>query len=218
MSEVRQDTIRRLFEMVWEGCGLFPRSRSASFHGDPLTALKQLYDEPPRAHHNWNHVVYCIKLATEYRLAPAAIMALFYHDCVFVPGSQRNEEDSVVRLREHFSEDFPIDDKRSQLDLIAYLIMATKHDGTPGTLIEAYVRDIDMSILGRSPAEFAIYDQAIRQEHVQIPDEVYEKGRLAFLSALTDRARIFYTTEFHHDYEAQARFNIAVRLRQGSGR
>jgi predicted metal-dependent HD superfamily phosphohydrolase len=215
-----QRTIRFVFDDAWQGCGLFPNTHGypVCMTTDPLKALKTLYDDPPRVYHNWNHAVACVSLGVEYKLPPPAIMALFYHDCVYIPGCGLNEEESTVRLREHFSEDPPVNPKKSQLDLIAYLIMSTKHEGVPGTLLEAYVRDIDMSILGQDEATFAAYDRAIRQENIRVPEEMYEEKRIAFLSGLFRKERIFYTSELHHAYEAQARFNISARIAQGSPR
>jgi predicted metal-dependent HD superfamily phosphohydrolase len=91
---------------------------------------------------------------------------------------------------------------------IAALIMATKHDRNPASPDEALLIDVDLSILGRSPEEFAAYDAAIRREYSEVPEDQYRTGRVKVLEGFLHRDAIYLTEFFRERFEASARRNL----------
>jgi len=216
MIKTHLHDLRAYFKALFEACKLTPKPC-----GNPWYALEAAYARPPRAYHNLDHAVECAMMAEEYRLPPIATMALLYHDAHYVAGGKSNEEESVAILREHFGDwrdNFTKDDPLphpegpSPLERIASLIMATKHDRLPEVPLEAWVMDIDMSILGREPEVFAAYDEAIRAEYGFLSDADFEEGRTMFLMKLQLREWIFYSPILRDRFEKQARNNISWRL------
>ena len=204
------------FVSLAKACELKPK-----MGGDLWLALEAAYENPPRAYHNINHAVACAMMAESYRLPPIAAMALLYHDAHYVAGSSINEAESVELLREHFSDwkdhftkevPLPHPTGPSPLDRIASLVMATKHDKLPDVPLEAWVMDIDMSILGSEPQVFATYDKAIRTEYGFLSDEAFEEGRTMFLMKLQLQEHLFFSPLLRDRFERQARDNIAWRL------
>jgi predicted metal-dependent HD superfamily phosphohydrolase len=204
------------FESLYKFCKLTPKTGES-----PWFLLKAAYETPPRAYHNLDHALMCAMMAEQHQLPAIGVMAMLYHDVYCVPGGGSNEEESVAVLRSHFSDwrdaftkDVPLPHPEGPgpLNKISALILATKHKLTPSSPLEAWVMDIDMSILGSDPIAFAAYDKAIRAEYNALSDEVFDPGRVAFLIKLLRRKRIFFTTFMHDRYEAQARANLNARI------
>jgi predicted metal-dependent HD superfamily phosphohydrolase len=201
--------------------GLYKKCELVSKLPDAWSALELAYESPSRAHHNFCHAITCVLMGEVEQLPALAIMALLYHDAYYVAGDKTNEEKSVAILRSHFgdwSDDLdpgavsPHPAGPGPLDQIAKLILATKHDREPATLLEAMVMDIDMAILGSKPARFAAYDEAIRAEFSAVSDADYEAGRVKFLQELLQRPQLFFTKSMQARYEHQARLNITFRI------
>jgi len=204
------------FESLYRDCKLVPK-----VDGNLWDLLVAAYAKPPRAYHNLNHAVSCAAMAEEYRLPPHAALSLLYHDAHYVAGGTINEEESVQLLREHFGDwrdditadvSLPHPMGPSPLERRSTLIMATKHDKLPFIPLEAWVMDIDMSILGSEPSKFQAYDEAIRAEYGFLSDADFEAGRTRFLTKLLSQRHIFHTPILQDRFEGQARDNIQWRL------
>jgi hypothetical protein len=97
---------------------------------------------------------------------------------------------------------------------VAELILATKTHDAPQEADQQLLVDIDLSILGRPPEEFEVYDQAIRREYAWVPESEYRTGRHAVLSRFFERQSIYGTETFRALYEKQARDNLARKLKE----
>jgi predicted metal-dependent HD superfamily phosphohydrolase len=93
------------------------------------------------------------------------------------------------------------------------LILATQHHTPPTRLDAALLVDIDLSILGRSSAEFDRYNAAIQQEYQWVPEAPYREARAKVLQSFLDRPAIYLTPHFHDRYEAQAHQNLTQAIR-----
>jgi predicted metal-dependent HD superfamily phosphohydrolase len=175
--------------------------------------LVRAYSEPHRAYHNLRHIDDCLRLFDDVqRLALRPIeleMALWFHDVVYSPRAKDNEERSAewargVCRRARFAPEFEAG--------VATLILATRHDAPPSTPDAGLVVDIDLSVLGRPPAEFDAYEAAIREEFRWVPDLLFRPGRAKVLQSFLARPAI-YTSDFFRDrYERQARANLERSL------
>lgn len=64
-----------------------------------------------------------------------------------------------------------------------------------------------MSILGRAPDVFDLYEQGVRREYAHIPQKDWNNGRGNFLKSIA--SPLFLTDYFKQRYEVQAQDNIA---------
>jgi predicted metal-dependent HD superfamily phosphohydrolase len=175
--------------------------------------LVTLYGHPPRAYHNIEHVRHCLKGFDEVRLLAedrdCVEMALWLHDCVFIPERSDNEACSAetagvvagllgcpaeftARMRE--------------------LILVTRHSEAPGRGDPALVADIDLEILSAPEPEYEAYRRAIREEFSFADDVMFRNGRSAFLRRMLEREHIYATAWFREHHEERARENMSREL------
>jgi predicted metal-dependent HD superfamily phosphohydrolase len=187
-----------------------------------LDDLLGRHAEPHRAYHTAQHLEECCeKFGSSRSLAcePGAVqLALWFHDAVYDTRSGDNEERSAEWAVQ------VLDASGSSLalqDAVREMVLATRHSAAPESADAALTVDIDLSILGASPARFEEYEGQVRREYEWVPEAAYRPARAKILGEFLARTCI-YTTDFFHDrYESQARENLRRSLDQlgarGSG-
>lgn len=175
------------------------------------TAIANAYGDPGRAYHNLRHIEDCLCLLDQYAgLAadPVAIeFAIWFHDIVYDPRAADNEERSADRAMEFLS-------NTPRASTVADLIMATKHGKDGLSADSALICDIDLSILGRPPAEYAAYAAAIRLEYAWVPPTQYAEGRSRVLGSFLKRPALFSHRLFQQRFDAAAKINLTWELSQ----
>ncbi len=78
----------------------------------------------------------------------------------------------------------------------------------------ALLVDVDLSILGAQPAQFAKYERQIRQEYQHVDAQRFNRKRAEVLSGFLAQSRIFHVGQMHAKFEQRARANIAASLTQ----
>jgi predicted metal-dependent HD superfamily phosphohydrolase len=196
------------FYDAYKACDLRPRVSR------PVGELVDAYEDPPRAYHNISHAVDCVHAALQASLPEQAVLALFYHDAVYVVGRDDNEEESYELFASHFE---PSGGGRGAETMarVRDLVLATKHVGDPRDEVEAVVRDVDVLVLAAEPRAFDAYDRTIRLEYASFTDADYEAGRRVFLTSLLAKDRIYYSAHYQH-LEERARANVRRRLDEPS--
>ena len=173
-------------------------------------AIAAAYGEPGRAYHNLRHIADCLRLLDEYvSLAsdPVTVeFTIWFHDIVYDPQAADNEERSAAAAVEYLSAT-PLG------SVVANLIMATKHAATPEIGDGRFISDIDLSILGRPPAEYAAYAAAIRLEYAWVPQPQYAAGRSRVLHGFLNRPVLFNHAEFQQKFGEQAKANLNWEIR-----
>ena len=175
--------------------------------------LIRAYGEPHRQYHGMDHLRDCLE---QLDAAPAdaadrdlAETALWFHDAVYVPGSADNEARSADWAAGAMRQaGLPEDRWRD----VARLIRRTVHADPPADPVGALVCDVDLSILGRAPVEFAEYERRIREEYRDIPEPIYRMGRSAVLSRFLARDPIYRSPYFRSRYESTARRTLIQAL------
>lgn len=171
--------------------------------------IEERYSEPHRTYHTLKHLEYFLELISEFKTEISAwdnvLFALYYHDIIYDPAKQNNEEESAVvaekRLREIGAEDEVIKN-------VVNLIIATKtHD--PFDSDSRLFLDADLSILGENEDYYKLYADLIRQEYKIYPDEIYIPGRIGVLEHFINKETIFHSRAFHARFEKTARENLA---------
>ena len=173
--------------------------------------LSSNYTASELAYHNLHHIQDCLVQFDKFaHLAenPLAVeMAIWFHDTIYDTHSNSNEEDSSLLAKSFLGDS-------SFSEIVAALIIATKHDSLPSSQDATLICDIDLSILGRQPDRYLAYSEAIRNEYSWVPINDYRSARVRVLKSFLQRSKIFGTEEFHHLYETQARTNIQSELNQ----
>jgi len=196
---------RGRFAAAWRAVG--------ASHYNASAWLADRYAEEHRAYHDAEHVAECLAWFDRVRdLAerPTELeVALFFHDAIYEPLASDNEVRSAEELRRLACEaEVPTE----VVERIARLIQSTAtHDARSGDA--ALLSDIDLSILGASPARYARCEQEVRREYAAIDEASYRVGRARVLRGFLDRIEIYRTPRLAARLEAQARDNLSSALR-----
>ena len=212
--------------MGWRGRWLeFCRRIGAGGAAEEVFAdLDRRYREPGRHYHTWAHVADCLRELRRARPAPqeaaALELAVWFHDAVYDPARQDNEERSAALASRGTSAlGLPPALGREA----SRLILATRHVGpdepegaanpsAPGVPGEALVRDIDLAVWGGCWARFLRCERRIAREYSGLPLERFRAGRTALLRCFLRRPFLYATPEFRRRYERRARENLTHAL------
>jgi predicted metal-dependent HD superfamily phosphohydrolase len=191
------------FQAVWQQLGN---------HDDGAVVFAELleaYRQPHRVYHTVSHLEACLAqfhlAQTEAEHTAEVEIALWFHDAVYTLNASDNERQSALWATRRLQQ---LGADTVSIDRIAAMIMATTHDREPATRDCALLLDVDVSILGQAPEQFALYERNIRREYHAIPTPQYCAGRVAILERFLQRPTIYYTPFFGERLEAQARWNL----------
>lgn len=207
-------TFQQQFSQAWRK--LLPQFSSEHWsveqHERCLEKLLHAYQEPQRAYHQVQHIVECLtlfeKVQSQIEDGFALQLAIFFHDVVYQPRSSSNEQDSALWMRQQLVGALP----ETQLDKIANWILATQQHATTSDSDLAYLLDIDLAILGSSPARFTDYQQQIRKEYAWVDELIYQEKRHAVLRQFYLTQPLYQTRYFQQHYEQQAKTNLLQAL------
>jgi predicted metal-dependent HD superfamily phosphohydrolase len=195
------------------------RRLGATHPADELYAgLAAAWDEPHRAYHNTAHLVDCLRQldsapgeGADRQLTEAA---LWFHDAVYDPRATGNETRSAAWASRGLSE---IGVPPATGAEVARLILLTRHTAPPQDPSGRLVCDVDLSILGRDPEQFAEFERRIRAEYSWVPEETFRRVRAEILAGFLRRSPLYQTAHFQRAYELPARKNLetaVARLRE----
>lgn len=184
--------------------------------GASLQTYQQLvraYSESQRHYHTAHHISSCLQhfdaVQTLAQVPAEVEIALWFHDAVYQPRSNHNEQDSADWAMQFLQEE---GQPHSQCLRVHHLIMATQDhtDITKGDA--AVVVDIDLAILGQDPATFAEFERNIRKEYYWAPVSEYCRRRSQILASFLQHPPIYQTRYFQERYEATAIANLNTAL------
>lgn len=200
-----------------------PVRRCLTGWGDVLSRLpremegevRDAYGERSRSYHDGLHVggIWTTYLAlggdpndTRFLLADA------YHDLVYEVGVPKgwNEEASARRLL-HTGRDIGLDE--GLLADAAGIIRATGDHLSASREQDILFCDLDLSGFACDRDDYEDNTRRLRIEFSALPDDKWEEGRRAFLRGLAAHPRIFRTPFVPAWWEAKARENISLDLR-----
>jgi len=176
-----------------------------------IPSLQARYAEPQRAYHTLAHIEACLALLAEREDLSEAerrllTCAIWWHDAVYDPLRQDNEEQSAALARTDLT---ALGEPQEAIEEVARLIFLTKGHTVPaGDRLGALLVSIDLAILGAAPAAYDAYARAIRQEYAWSPEALYQAGRAKVLRLFLDADAIFPDPALRQRLEAQARENL----------
>ncbi|MFD2915159.1 HD domain-containing protein [Psychroserpens luteus] len=173
--------------------------------------IEMYYTSKGRYYHNLTHIYNMLKQAetivNDIDDYDAFRFSIWYHDIIYNSTKKNNEVKSAEFARNRLKS-FNFDKKR--IEIVDNLIKSTeKH-----TVIlnknhdNAYLLDIDLSILGTNWEAYQTYIKNIRKEYAIYPDFMYKKGRKKAMQHFLERESIYFTQLYQNKFETQARQNI----------
>ncbi|WP_250433465.1 HD domain-containing protein [Hanstruepera flava] len=177
--------------------------------------IEKNYSESVRHYHNLKHIYNMLiqsekikNLIEDFEMLQFSI---WYHDIVYRPTRKDNEEKSALSAKNSLRK-FSFDEKR--IECVNDLIISTKKHEL--ILYEnndnAYMLDLDLSILGTDWDVYKKYVENIRKEYKIYPNFMYNPGRKKVLQQFLNREALYFSEEFSIKYENQARENIEREL------
>ncbi len=174
-----------------------------------------LYLTPDRHYHNADHINFCLDELDRFKLHSheqhfdytVVEMALWLHDAK--PDEMQSAELALdIARKAGLSSSF--------LCKLELCIVATDHSPHARQLLPTHemqlTADIDLLILASPEDRYDLYRLEIRQEHNNIPDEIFKRARIKFLATMLQKERI-YRLDFYHDaYDKRARINMAREI------
>ena len=169
--------------------------------------LVYAYLEPHRYWHNLQHPTTMLQWGGNL-VTREQFWAIWYHDAIWAPLAEDNEEQSADLAVDDLEHDLPA----SRVELIKQIILDTK-DHKPRTDESRLVLDLDIYALAQPFDRYQQYAADIRAEYGMVPWETYREKRMEFLRKMLNRATLFYTPEFRALGD-MARFNMQRELHQ----
>ncbi|WP_193311474.1 HD domain-containing protein [Georgenia satyanarayanai] len=183
--------------------------------------LVERWQEPERRFHNLRHLIDVLarvdELAEETHVPDVVRLAAWYHGAVFNSSAQvayarRGGEDEVASAalaREQLAELGVPDAVTERVqELISTL---ARHDADEHDVDALALCDADLATLAVEPQRYYAYKRAIREEYAHIPEPDYVASRLAILTKLLQRRRLF-VSPFSLSWEEPARENLTAEL------
>ncbi|MFZ4607403.1 MAG: phosphohydrolase [Caulobacter sp.] len=179
-----------------------------------LEQIRNLHAGPDRGYHGWSHPLTLLGLyeRVEAQLNdPLAVYcAILLHDSVYEPRASDNEARSAVLAKELLAGVVPVD----TLERTIALIMATaKHaipDGLPAKDVAdmAVFLDMDLAILAASVEAFDAYEDGVRHEYREVPEDLFRAGRASILQGFLARDVLYMSPWGREAFEDAARANL----------
>jgi len=200
-------------------CALWTRIDRAHKANVPFNDLIPRYREAQRDYHRLPHIDAMFIDFDKFRVSDEAgimdvnivEMATWYHDAIYVPREERNEERSANFFRlvsDHagFEQDFT--------ERVVRAILATKHVCRTDDVDAQVLCDLDLAILGQPRSQFMEYERQIRSEYSWVPPQQFRNRRCEILEGFLNRQPIYSTKFFRRKYEEQAVRNLEFSIEQ----
>jgi predicted metal-dependent HD superfamily phosphohydrolase len=152
-----------------------------------INTILSMWNESHRSYHNLNHLNDLISQINENKSKYSEkeydklILTALFHDVVYVPASQTNEEDSA-----NFLTECAVDKTNSDILDIKQMILDTKTHNSTTNLSESF-NNYDMNIVERDFDQLLEWENGISEEFSVYSKEEYKLGRLKFLESLLDK-------------------------------
>ncbi|MFB2577679.1 metal-dependent hydrolase [Acinetobacter sp. c2-A9] len=197
-----------ILQQTWQALDL-------SQHDDLFQDIMLRYQEPWRAYHTLQHLAECFdfwqQLQAEFHSPKIVALALFYHDIVYDPRSNMNEEYSSQYAVQKLAK---INLNCEEIEIIRQFIFATKTHQNPFASHHPYYQDlnylldIDLAILASTAERFSEYEQQIRQEYQWVEINIYQQKRHDVLYGFYQQRHLFKTEFFQNNFQVKAKDNL----------
>lgn len=180
--------------------------------------LVAAYAEPHRHYHDAEHIYEMMKVAgrlhSQGHDTAAVQLAVWFHDVVYDPKANDNEEQSAQKVGDWLG---PLGLPEATLNHVAGMVRATAHLAERNEELDAdtaVLLDADLAILGSAPARYQRYAADVRKEYGWVSDTDYKAGRSKVLRHFLNLPQIYLTPPMQAEGEALARANLEAELRE----
>ena len=152
-----------------------------------IKTILSMWNESHRSYHNLNHLNDLINQINENKSKYSEkeyeklILTALFHDVVYDPASQTNEEDSA-----NFLIECTVDKTNIDILDVKQMILDTKTYNSTTNLSESFNK-YDMNIVERDFDQLLEWERGISEEYSIYSKEEYKMGRLKFLESLLDK-------------------------------
>ncbi len=173
-------------------------------------AILKAYNSSNRFYHNIIHIEKMLaqlpNFGAEITDFNCLVLAIIYHDVVYEPKKQDNEEKSAIFAKKQLSLlNFPIE----KAEKVERMIISTKkHYPLDDNFDSKLFLDLDLMILAADFFEYKNYSSQIRKEYDFVPKFLFRQKRKEVLLKFLQRDRIYFTSFFYKNFESIARQNI----------
>ncbi len=179
-----------------------------------FTDLVTAYSTGDRYYHTLKHIAHVldtIDTLQAYAQDLAAVqLAAWFHDVVYHPQAQDNEERSADYACNMLSN---LGIPTNTIDTVTRLVLNTKnHQATTDDYDSQVLLDADLAILATNPEEYREYTRAIRQEYAWLSEFEYITGRRQVLERFLRQQRIYHTPLMFEVAEQSARSNLQTEI------
>jgi len=173
--------------------------------------IQSEYTKKSRYYHNLFHINNMLIQAEVYKENildfETLKFSIWYHDIIYKPSKNDNEEKSAI-VAENNLELLGLN--KEKREKVKSMIISTKkhqlilNDNSDN----AYMLDLDLSILGTDWVTYKKYIENIRKEYKMYPNFMYNQGRKKVLKSFLNRDTLYFTEVVKTKLENQARENI----------
>ncbi|MUU79439.1 hypothetical protein GN138_13365 [Winogradskyella sp. HL2-2] len=138
--------------------------------------------------------------------------AIWFHDIIYKSTNKDNEEQSANFAQQTLKS---MNFDNFKIKKVTKLIISTKKH----TLLlnenydNAYLLDLDLSILGSDWKTYSNYVNNIRKEYIIYPNILYKPGRKKVIKNFLERESLYFTNVFKTKFEEQARHNLTKEIK-----
>lgn len=177
--------------------------------------VESYYSKTYRHYHTLNHLSHFFKELEKAKRYikdwDSTLLAMFYHDIVFLPTRNDNEKSSSDLAEISLAE---LDVSEEKIDKCQKMILATKEHKKSDDSDVNYFIDADISIIGSDEITYESYLEGVKQEYYFLSEDEYIKGRKKIIHHFLKMKKIFKTNFFYQQYEKKARKNLMKELRE----
>jgi predicted metal-dependent HD superfamily phosphohydrolase len=179
-----------------------------------IARLEAAYREPQRHYHTLDHIAALQRgLAAHRHLAERPDLidaAIWFHDAIYDPQRSDNEERSAQWAEAALA---ALAWPEAAWRAVAAMVRATAHhEGQDASADTRLFLDLDLSVLGQTPATYDAYAAAVRAEYAWVEPHTYATRRAALLRAFLARPLLYDTPELRSAWEDRARRNLAREI------
>jgi len=154
-----------------------------------LLDLTRRYQEPQRHYHTLEHVAAMLHQGRQFPLDEEQVMAVWFHDAVYDPQSDQNEQKSARLASKWLAK---AGWEVEAIERVGRMVLDTRGH-LPSSAQSEPVLDLDLMTLAVTWPAFEANTAAIRAEYAHVPDADFAAGRSAFFEKLLERDKLFYT-------------------------
>lgn len=172
------------------------------------------WGQPHRHYHDLTHLGAVLAVIDEHadwaEDLSAVRLAAWFHDAVYAPRRDDNEEASAALARSVLRR-LGVDPPR--VDEVVRLVRLTeRHNPEPGDRNGELLCDADLSVLAGAPAAYRQYAYRIRREYAHVPERAFRAGRIGVLRRLLALPALYRVPALARRWEARARENLNREL------